>query len=100
MRVWRPGCRSRAAIAIPSRVTVAPVIGSTLATPRIPSVPNNLRPLLIETLVSRLGSGRRLRRRDLDRDHLDPLGRDSLTHAGRDALDRDLGLTGPRLGGG
>src|SRR5262249_17429166 len=48
-----PGGPTGGAMAMPSRITVAPVIGSALATPRIPSVPNKLRPLVIRTLVPR-----------------------------------------------
>src|SRR6185295_15470828 len=100
MRVWRPGWRSRAAIAMPSRVTVALVIGSRLATPRIPSVPNRVRPLLIVWLVAQPRSRRpRCRRwaRRFGRRELGVLGRHLHADARRYALDCDLDLTRPRI---
>src|ERR1051325_4395267 len=92
IRVWRPGWRSRAAIAMPSRVTVALVIGSRLATPRIPSVPNRVRPLLLVWLVAqgRLWRPRRRRwARRFGRRELGVLGRDLDADARGHALDCD-----------
>src|ERR1044071_9354752 len=100
IRVWRPGWRSRAAIAMPSRVTVALVIGSRLATPRIPSVPNSVRPLLIVWLVARGRLWRPRRRRwarRFGRRELGVLGRDLDADARGHALDCDLDLTSPRV---
>src|SRR3954465_8609252 len=101
IRVGRPGWRNRAAIAMPSRVTVALVIGSRFATPRIPSVPNSMRPLLIVTLVARRWlrrPGRRRRARRFFRHQPGVLGRDLHADARWHALDCDLHLT--RLGDG
>src|SRR5436190_18370455 len=102
IRVWRPGWRSRAAIAMPSRVTVALVIGSRFATPRIPSVPNRVRPLLIAILVARrrLRRPRRRRRaRRFYRHQPGVLGRHLDPDARRHPLDCDLHLTRLGVGG-
>src|SRR5262249_35843574 len=87
---------------MPSRVTVALVIGSRLATPRIPSVPNRVRPLLIVWLVAqpclwRPRGGRWAR--GFGRRELGVLGRDLDADARRHTLDCDLDLTRPRIGG-
>src|SRR3954470_1914355 len=92
MRVWRPGWRRRAAMAMPRRITVAPVIGSRFATPRMPSVPNRDRPLLIAALVARSGI---LRCRSAPH----AFGRNPHADARRHALDAHLDLTRPALVG-
>src|SRR5262245_22382305 len=71
---------------MPSRITVAHVIGSRFATPRIPSVPNKIRPFVIAYFVGT--TSRRLRR-----DQLDVFGGQSLTDARRHTFEHDLCLT-------